>query len=345
MHKIVGKTTVEDAKAEVRYKLIRPTVDVVALLKVRLTDACGKQSNSFISEVEDKTKFFARSMQMKCSDDAAFIEVSQDIAHSLAHCQTSRSMKSGNLLILDGIQTNTNTYFTIVIKAEYDNVMNTVEDGDDFQIQILQEVFLSKNQKLFKIGILFEKPNIIPDFDAQDFDANSYCSTIVFDENIKISGPADYFYSGFLGFKLDSNEKIRTERFYNKSLEFIKENINDPEQRCEAVNKLVSFLKNEQAGVMPNDYKNLFLPEGLRDLYETTIQAQFPHAFNKDNELLKGRLKNRKVTFKGGVYLYAPADNFEDHVKFINSEEELVQLKLESQNTIVQIFGKPYSNE
>jgi hypothetical protein len=343
MHKILGKSKVEDARAELKHKLIVPNDEVVALLKVRLTDACGKQSNSFISEIDDPSKFLSKTRLMKNGDDTTFIEVSQNIAKRLAHYQTSRNMKSGNLLILDGIQTNTSRYFAIVIKAEYDNVMNTVEEGEDLQIQILQEVFLSKNQKLFKIGILYEKSNDIPEGD--DYNPNEFYSTIVFDENIKSNGPAEYFYKEFLGYKLDSNEKIRTEKFYNKSLDFIKDNISDSEKRCDAVNKLVSFLKNEQAGVMPNDYKNIYLPEDLRDLYETTVQNQFPHAFTKDNELIKSRLKNRKVTFKGGVYLYAPADDFEQHIRFINSNEELNQLSIEPQNTIVQIYGKPYSNE
>lgn len=341
MHKIVGKTTVEDAKAIHRHKLLAATPEVVTLLKIRLIDACGKQSNSFVSEIDDVTKFFSAVQTMEGCGDNEFVGVSQHLADRLAHCQTSRNMKSGTLLVLDGVNTSTNKHFGIVIKAEFDNVMNTVEEGDDVQIQILEEVFLSKNQKLFKIGILYANDDVNT---ASDF-PNSHYSTIVFDENIKASGPAEYFYRDFLGFKTESNSKIRTQVFYDKSLEFIKAKIHDPEQRCEAVNKLVSFLKNEQSGVVLNEYKNNFLPENLRDEYELEVQSKFPHAFPKDNELIKTRLKNRKVTFSGGVYLYAPLDTFFKNIKFVNSEEELQALEIEPQNTIVQIFGKPYSNE
>ena len=123
MHKIVGKTTIEDAKAIHRHKLLVVTPEVIALLKIRLIDACGKQSNSFISEIDDETKFFESVKAMEGCDDDKFVATSQILADQLAHHQTSRTMKSGTLIVLDGINTNSTKHFGIVIKAEFDNVM------------------------------------------------------------------------------------------------------------------------------------------------------------------------------------------------------------------------------
>jgi 37-kD nucleoid-associated bacterial protein len=334
MHKIAGKTTIEEAKAVHRNKLIKPTVDVVALLKVRLTDACGKQSNSFTSEIEDINKFFAVSQNMKNCNNSEFIDLSKGLADQLAACQTSRTMKTGTLIVLDGSNYQTNKHFAIVIKAEFDNVMNTVEEGEELQVQILEEVFLSKNQKLFKIGILYE----LDSMNTEANPPNDHFSTL-------ISGPADYFYKDFLGFKIESNAKIRTQIFYEKTLEFIKKNIPDAEQRQETISKFIYFLRDNKEAVVINDFKNNILPEDLRDKYTSTIQEKFPHSFLKDIELIKTRLRNRKITFKNGVYIHAPEDVFENDVTFINTQEELDLLLIEEDSTIVKINGKAYSNE
>lgn len=336
-HRINAKTKLGAAYAELQTSLIDATEEVITLLKVRLTDACGRDSHSFISEIDDVSKFFNEAVKMKECTNEDFIEISGWIASKLAECQTGVNMKSGNLLIIDGFLDESNAkHFVIVIKAEYDDVMNSKKG----QLEIIRDVFLSKNQKLFKIGILYEYLNSDEGIEKP----NDKYATLIFDENIKSNtGPSEYFYKTFLGFRVDRNDKIKTQKFFDSTLTFLKTHIPDTEKRIDIINKFNSFIKNEQPNIIPKEFMEKYLPENLQDKYATSILQNFDRPFSKNTELIKSRLKNRRVTFKGGVYIYVPEAVFEESIKFINTEDALQALKLDDEHSIVQVNGKPYN--
>lgn len=345
MHTIVAKRPMEKT-ATVKYEtsIMELSDTVKNTIIERLIDSVGRESKAFELELGqiDNGSFYDYCKDINSLDNVGFIKSSQDIAGLLAEKQKRAAISGGYLIVIDSYDNTTRKSISIIIKAELHEALQLKksEVSQKNELELLK-VFLSPSQKLFKIGILYQKPNI-----SNSVAPNDVFGCILYDDQYRSDGtPAEYFYKDFLGFTVDKNHKILTKQFFDRTTSFIKENVNDTKQK----NDLLIVLRthctvNTSSIITPAEFgRATFIPT-LFDRYISDVTANFPASFVKDNGLIVNTLSKVKYDFPDKIKLTGPTSNFEDKVNIINSMAELENLDPNDSNyTIIKIVGKPFN--
>lgn len=346
IHTINAKQTGQDySTIDPSNEILNVDPSVLNIIRNRLIEALGRNSKSFELEIEnsDIGSFFSLALNLNLLHDQDFINKSIEISELLAESQRKTTIPGGYLLILDCVDNESNLSLSIVIKAEPHEALQYSNEDGHTQINLLNKVFLSPSQKLFKIGVLYKKSI------EEVTSINESYGCILYDDQFRIdSHPAEYFYKDFLGFSIGSNAKIQTQRFYDKTRLFIINKVLDIDTK----NGLLSVLKNELTVnlndiINPYNFANEYLSnqEGLRDAYIIDVCQELPTSIIKENTLIKSKLDKRKIDFPSNINLSGPEAGFDNNVSIINNDFELENLECNNTNyTIIKINGKPYSN-
>lgn len=345
MHTIEAKLPSQD-NASVNYEseLVNLTEEVIGIIKQRLVDAAGKNSKAFELEISNTNSdsFFDLVSDLKEKPNNEFITISRNIADLLAENQKRTIIPGGYLVIIDAEDSETGLARYIIIKAEPHQALRLRNQNGRSQIELLRKVFLSPSQKLYKIGIIYEKSA------QHDLSPSQRYGCFLYDDQFRAdSHPAEYFYKDFLGFSVDSNAKIQCKRFYDKTEMFIKENISDLGARKELINALrTNFTVNNDSLITPFNFSQSYIPESKRDLYISQVVNELPSSFVKDSVLLDFTLRRRKIDFPKNINIVGPEELFDQRVEIINSEDTLNELNFDHpEYTIMKIKGKPFLNE
>jgi hypothetical protein len=319
---------------------------VTDVIKERLINAMGKASKAFQLEIlhEHDGSFYRFAESLRDSDEEQFMFVSRGITTLLASSQTKTTIPGGYLLILNC--SDQERKVLIVIKAEPHEALIKAEG--ESQITLLRQVFLSPSQKLYKIGILSKKEELTGT-NWEDLDKNEQYDAFLFDDQFRIkSTPAEYFYKDFLGFTIEENAKIQSQRFYDITEQFIKDNFDDIDDKEGLLRVLKDeFNLNRSVSVSPTEFADTYFPISLAETYKYNTQFELPSSIIKDPVLIRNKISKRKVEFPGQLTLSGPDESFEDRVKLIVGNgiyNELEQTDV-GQYTFVRIAGRPYRNE
>ncbi|MBK7289175.1 MAG: nucleoid-associated protein [Chitinophagaceae bacterium] len=121
IHTINPKQNGQDtASAEFSNEILEIEDNVLAIIKVRLIDAAGRNSKAFELQIENTNtgSFFNLSKELNELSNENFITVTSEIANLLADSQRKTSIPGGYLMIMNCIDDETNLPVHIVIKAE-----------------------------------------------------------------------------------------------------------------------------------------------------------------------------------------------------------------------------------
>lgn len=319
--------------------------NVLEIIRNRLIDAAGRNSKAFELDIENSNpySFFELSSEISELDEAAFIQRTTEIAELLADSQRRVSIPGGYLLILDCLDNESNLPVIIVIKAEPHEALQFSINGGHSQVNVLHKVFLSPSQKLYKIGIIYKKTDI------ETENVNEQFGCFLYDDQFRTdTHPAEYFYNDFLGFTVGNNAKIQSQRFYDKTKNFILTNVQDLETKALLVSALKNeFSINQNDTVNPINFATTYIPteNGLRDTYIGDVCQELPFAIVKDDSLIRTKLAKRKIDFPSNINLTGPEEGFDNRVEIISDADVIQNLEADNPNyTIVKISGKPYSS-
>ncbi len=351
VHRIYQKQRDEDyATVDKSTELINADDEVIDTLKDRINEACGRASKSFELEIAQigNDSFFNHAKKVKDTNEEEFIETSGFIAEKLAESQTSMNIPGGFLIIIDGIFDNKN--FVISVKAEPHDAFTTTFDENHGinSIELVKDIFLSPAVKFYKIGLIYERFTNEPDFEGivKVFPNTDY-SCLLFDDQFRPGSiPSEYFYSSFLGFSIDKNDKIQTKRFHDEVVSLIIKNVRNYEEKKELIKTIQTVIKNDITDVIdPMEIGERYFDEDLRRKYSQEILTNFPRKFVKNNILIERALTKKKITFPNKVKIEAPEETFDENIKVITNLEEIINL-FEGQNghTFLTIKGKPYAD-
>ena len=319
---------------------------IMDLIRERMIDAAGKGSKAFELDIENTgdDSFFHLSNGLNELDETGFIGRTSDIAHLLASCQRRSSIPGGYLLLLDCVNEESETPVCIVIKAEPHKALHFVNSDGNNHLNMLNEVFLSPSQKLYKIGVIYQKEEACTGDPCQGYGG------FLYDNQFRSeSHPAEYFYKDFLGFTVGKNPKIQSFNFFEKTEIFILNHVSDPDQRGNLLGALkTTFFADQNSIINPTDFAHDYISneDGLLDAYIREVCAELPHSFVRSDELIKSRLKKRKIGFPDKINIAGPEECFDNRVEIVRSDEELSELSaLNPLYTIIKIHGKPYSSD
>jgi hypothetical protein len=346
IHTINPKQNGQDsATAEYSPEILEIEENVLAIIKVRLIDAAGRNSKAFELQIENtnSNSFYDLSSDLNNLNNRDFITTTSVIADLLAESQRKTSIPGGYLMIMNCSDSETDLPVHIVIKAEPHEALQFSKIDGHSQVSVLHKVFLSPSQKLYKIGIIYAKT------DEALEDINEQFGCFLYDDQFRTdTHPAEYFYKDFLGFSVGKNAKIQSQRFYDKTERFIMTNITNIEKKANLLSVLkTEFSTNADPTVNPINFANTYIPaeNGIRDRYIGDVCQELPFAIIKDTILIKTRLSKRKIDFPSNINVVGPEESFDERVIIIDNPETLNELDVNNQQyTILKIVGKPYSS-
>lgn len=346
MHHVIAKEPNRDhATTEYETSLLHIAPQVLSTIKERLMNASGRDSKAFEMEIGNTTtdSFYDLCKDLKTASDDVFITRSQEIAELLASTQRKTTIPGGYLIVIDAFDGNTQDAVYISIKAELHEALKYNRANGQSQIELLEKVFLSPSQKLYKIGILYEKPT------PANNDPNAKYGGFLFDDQFRAEGyPAEYFYKEFLGFSVENNSKIQSRKFYDRTEKFIKEKIDDYAIKDDLLKALkLEFTVNTNELITPASFgRTYFIDNDTLDEYMTTVVEDLPSSFVKDRKLIETKLNKKKIDFPDNININGPDASFDDSVSLVDDMEQFRQLNpFDSSYTVVRIAGKPFTND
>lgn len=287
-------------------------------LKAKIIKSLGRESHSIQMQIKDDgeesiykyiTEYWGSS-----EDDEAFICLSRKVADSLVVAQKSRIYPDCLVICIEGIVQENKEFFCIV-KAESQDGFSLHRDAEKIDLNYLDNLVMTKNEKFQKIGMFIKK------IDGNNNITANLVDAYIFDSNTNESASkakATYFYSNFLGLDFRDDSNRLTLKFFEKTKEFI--NSRDDIQDIEKINlstDLVKYIMSEEYQMInvADFSKNIESPS-LRDEYiNFLIENEVPaNNILKDTSMIGRPLKYRKLHFENNVQLQIPTDSFSDVV-------------------------------
>lgn len=347
VHKIYKKERFEThARVDTDDTLIDLDEGVRDVIVNQLSIACGKRSKSLRTKIQQtgKDSFFSYVKDLKSKTDEEFVEVSKKVAIKLGTCTTRSNPNEGVLIVIDGYENKgEGDYFIIVIKAEYQEALKEEIDIDSKKkkLLLLEDLFLSKSDRLYKIGMIKETE------DGTESYPDSEYASLLFDDQFITSiknKPAEYFYKDFLGFHIGENDKVLTKDFYEQVKSVINSSPCKTETKRTAHQTLVSLLESEGRLVInPAEFARKNFTDEILSSFESNIltQPRFERSFKKDTSLMGRFGKKMKIEFDGNITIQGPYANFEDYVKVIENQDEAMRAIDSDRFSLIRVKGKP----
>lgn len=308
-------------------------------LTTRITRAFGNDAHAIQMAIDDTgeesvyqclTEFW-----LTDQSDEKFLELSKKLTYMLAEAQNSRVYSDGIVIILKGTTKAINVDYIAIIKAEISDGFNVENSNGENLLQYVNNLLLTGQQKLHKIGFFINTQVRGRQITARDVLA------FLFDSNTAESvadAKSTYFYKTFLGLKFREDADVITNKFYMGTKKFINESDWDPVEKIRLQTALHDYLVvQNNLNICMSDFANTYIREDdAKDAYLVQLEAQgIPRtAIRKDVSMLPSK-KTRKLTFENAIKLTAPIEEFGENVLIREDENG---------NTIISIRGK-YLNE
>lgn len=259
--------------------------------------------------------------------DLDFIQQSRAFADKLVLAQTSRQIPGGMIVVANGQVGLNNDPYCLIIKAEVHSGFNKRQNEGVISVEYLTSLFLTPQQKLYKVGLFICKA------DSQ--------IAYVYDQNMarnESTTAARYFYSTFLGCKIAKSSKALTQDFFLLTRDYINKLHIDVDGKLDLQDQLNGYLKNiNNATISSRVFADEFLPQEHRDEYSDFMQtANFPTtAVVKDINLIANKLKRRVMNFSTGVKIIRKDGSLGEVVDIVemmpDSTKLIIRGKLEDQ--------------
>jgi nucleoid-associated protein YejK len=291
-------------------------------LQQRLVEALGNNSHSIEMDINDKRSDgipnFAKSLYEM--GDTEFVTKSRYVAEKLSEAQVSMQIPGGIVIIINGTSGVNKYPCCAIIKAEVHTGFHKKEKNGGISAEYLSDLFLTPQQKLYKIGFFIFKETEI--------------KALVYDHNmtrLETKQAAKYFYESFLGCKIADSSKILTQNFFILTGEFINELDIETEKKLDYQDSLYSYLKNKNDSTLSiSEFSEKYLDLEHRDIYNSyMLTATFPAiAIVKELDLIKNKLRRRKISFSSGVTVQRSSGSLKEVLSIIESSESSTTIKI-----------------
>lgn len=294
-------------------------------LQERIVDAMTNDNHCLEMDVVDVTKGATPEIidKMFTGTSTIFKSNSKLLTENLAKAQQTRRIPGGALLVLRGLTGSKRNEFVAIIKAEMQEGFKKENVNGSITIEHLSDLFLTPQQKLYKIGLFIKTSGKLKAF--------------VYDQNMTANetrSAATYFYNDFLGCTFSPTDKKLTSDFYNHTTAFIEKLDVDEETRLDLKGSLYTYLKvSNSTTIKVSDFSNQYLEKKHKPLYSDYMKNNgMPiNAINKDLTYLKNKLRRRKVKFSSDVKIDAPGDTFHELVKIKGSKGGYTSLNIKGE--------------
>ena len=304
-------------------------------IKERIVKSMGSESHSIrmeIINIDENSVFNLIQNYWKMShEEQDFINLSKRLTYMLAEVQNNRRYREGVVIFVEGTVQAVDKPFICIIKAEMQDGFSLKKSDDNLDLSYIDKIFMTKNEKFQKIGLLINNAVKGRTIEAKDVDC------YIFDSNTDTSiamSKAEYFYKTFLGMDFRKDSDVLTKQFVQTTKEFIQNMPVEDVEKIELSTALSSYVRERGTQIInPVDFaKANFENEEVIDSYNKYLSDHsIPlESIHKNTNMLGNWLKTRSLVFSNKVKVQVPVDEFDDAVeikKDKKSGETIVTIK------------------
>lgn len=313
--------------------------DAKRALRLRLTQTMDTSSKSLMFEFTDTSanSAFEKIRDLIVADEPDFIEMSKDLARKLNEASRSSRIPACLMIIIQGTTgAGTSAHKVLyILRAEPQNGFKKVVSDNVVTLELIDELFLSKSQKMFKAAAIA----VSGDNEHINRLSSSFFKCLVYDENFvlgNISTSAKYFTKDFLGCDIPNDSKRKLMDFFNETKAFVNQApLLNADQVRNIIDALTVEIRSESEIVNYNDFANQHIPQRIRELYLDKMREILGEqaSFRKDRSYVEKMIDKRAVEFDNGVIIRYSAEDGDD-AKIVfdeeNSNDEYTVIKIRS---------------
>ncbi|NED35515.1 nucleoid-associated protein [Streptomyces sp. SID8499] len=228
------------------------------------------------------------------------VDVSGEMVHLLLRSQTGVS-PAGLLLVASARLAGHRSL--LLVKLEQETGMQASETFTSaglrtFDVKYFADLLFTEKSKVYKIA-LFPASGVTED-GLEGWAADRQMT----------KGMARFFLEKFLGCRPKDEPREVTRRFQEVTTEWINKYVADPDARVTYMMAAMTELQSAEPSLDPTAFAQKHLSLYHRDDYISFLAQNEipPNTFDKDTELVEGRLKKLRVVFGNGISIIAPVD-------------------------------------
>jgi hypothetical protein len=168
-----------------------------------------------------------------------------------------------------------------------------------FEMAVLDSLVLTDGTRLFKSALFLENQAGLIEAVASDNQ-----------NNVNRSSDVAQFWLRFLGCKFIVEPRISTQQWFDASVSFVNENVEDPLDKNVLYAHLVSEMKSNKSTVAPKKFISDYVKKDLQQEYSDFLKERDVslQSFPKDTADIETKLKRLSYHTKEGVTVTAPAE-------------------------------------
>ncbi|MFF6828091.1 nucleoid-associated protein [Streptomyces longwoodensis] len=286
--------------------------DVRTALQGKLRSVLASLGREIVEDPDSKSMLpeYVRSF---LEGDRDLVDVSGEMVHLLLNSQTGVS-PAGLLLVASAQLAGHRSL--LLVKLEQETGMQAREtftnDGlRTFDVQYFADLLFTEKSKVYKIALF-------PASGLTNYGLEGWAA-----DRQMTKGMARFFLEKFLGCRSKDEPREVTRRFHDVTTEWINKYVADPDVRVNYMMAAVAELQSADPSVDPTAFAQKHLNLHHRDDYTAYLnQHSVPsNTFDKDTELVEGRLNKLRVVFGNGISIIAPIDVMgDDHTVAIHDQ-------------------------
>jgi len=256
--------------------------------------------------------------------EAGFIDASVAMARYL-HGQQTGASSDGLLTIMECVSDGRPCMIVLKLEREAGAQLNQANIGGKrtFTMDVMQNLVLTDGTRLFKSAMFV----LLADGNLDGISCD--------DQRSQGFGDAmAQFWRRFLGAEYLHDPRIQTQDFFNATMEFVNYKIEDPAQKADLYDHLLSELKSEKKNFSPKAFIDDYVPADLKDDFEEHLaEKDIPlRQFKVNTTNIINRLKRRLFRTSRGATITVP-------------ENEEVTVRFEPERVVVEDFVVTVGNK
>lgn len=292
------------------------------MLKVRLTQVINSSAAypiEFRPDTGSPVPVAVKDYTAKAHTISQFVQMSQLLANYLFE-QQGGAISSGLLCVIDVTSGGNSGLALLKLEREQGAQLALREENGQrmYEMSVLDDLVLTDGTRLFKSALFIR--------DNGDF----RCAACDSQRKVTTSEDVAQFWMRFLGCQVTQEPRVATQKWFEATVSFVNEHIDDPIAKNDLYEHLISELKSNRSMVSPRKFIENYVPDVYRKEYGAFLsEAKISlHSFQKDISDIDGRLRRRSFYTSRGVSLTVPVDAQE--LVEIGAENILVHDHLQS---------------
>ncbi|MGW7291726.1 nucleoid-associated protein [Streptomyces xiamenensis] len=282
-------------------------------LQAKLRDVLDRLGREVVEDPELKSNL-PDAVQGFLGGRQDLVQVSGELAHALRDSQAGNS-PAGILLVATARLDNQKALLMVKLEQETGmQVREIITDGlRTFDVQYYANLLFTEKSKVYKVALFSEEGVTEQGLEGWAADAQLSGKTV-----------ARFFLEKFLGCRHKDDPREITRRFHDTAMEWVNSRFADSDVRVDYVMAVMVELQSPAPTLDPKAFLRTHLQtEHCDDFAQFLSENDVPiRTFDKNTDLISGRLQKMRVDLSSGAFLVAPLEAVQDGTVMVEYLED-----------------------